>query len=109
MDEASLCDRVALIQEGKILSIDSPTGIIKKFSKPLWAFKANDMYKLMLDLSAIPEVLSVYSFGSEHHVMFRDSNQTIDSITKKINHTNLTVKRIEPTIEDVFMDLMKSK
>jgi ABC-2 type transport system ATP-binding protein len=109
MDEASLCDRVALIQEGMILDIDSPKGIIKKFGKPLWSFKAADMYRLMLDLTALPEVHSVYSFGSEHHVMFNDSNQPVDEITKKLNHQNLIVKQIEPTIEDCFMDLMKSK
>src|ERR1051325_5910016 len=58
MDEASLCDRVALIQEGKILDIDSPTAIRKKFGQPLWSFKANDMYRLMQDLTAMPEVRS---------------------------------------------------
>jgi len=109
MDEASLCDRVALIQEGKILEIDSPTGIRKKFGKPLWSFKANDMYQLMLDLTAMPEVYSVYSFGSEHHVVFNDSNQPMDAVTQKLNRQNLTVQQIEPTIEDCFIDLMKSK
>ncbi|MEI9919312.1 MAG: ABC transporter ATP-binding protein [Bacteroidota bacterium] len=109
MDEAGLCDRVALIQEGKILDIDSPTGITKKFGKPLWAFKADNMYQLMTDLLAMPEVLSVYSFGSEHHVMFHDPNQSTDPITKKLAYQNLSVRRIEPTIEDCFMDLMKSK
>lgn len=109
MDEASLCDRVALIQEGRILDIDSPTQITKKFEKPLWAFKAPNMYQLMLDLAAMPEVWSVYSFGSEHHVMFKDPNQSTEQIVKKLDHSNLSVHRIEPTIEDCFMDLMKSK
>jgi len=109
MDEASLCDRVALIQEGKILNIDSPTGITKNFNKPLWAFKADNMYQLMLDLSVMPEVFSIYSFGSEHHVMFHDPNQSIEPIKTKLTHQNLSVRRIEPTIEDCFMDMMKSK
>ncbi|HEX8060624.1 MAG TPA: ABC transporter ATP-binding protein [Cyclobacteriaceae bacterium] len=109
MDEASLCDRVALIQEGRILDIDTPKGIITKFGKPLWAFKSSDMYRLMQDLTAMPEVYSVYSFGSEHHVLFNDPNQNMDAIKTKLNHQNLEVKQIEPTIEDCFMDLMKSK
>src|SRR5689334_1654583 len=46
MDEASLCDRVALIQDGRILKIDSPTGITRKFERTLWAFKADEMYRL---------------------------------------------------------------
>ncbi|HMJ69433.1 MAG TPA: ABC transporter ATP-binding protein [Cyclobacteriaceae bacterium] len=112
MDEAGLCDRVALIQEGRILDIDSPTGITKKFGKPLWAFRADDMYHLMLELSAMPEVISCYPFGSEHHVVFRDSDQSTDDIWKRLadkGYANLGVHRIEPTIEDCFMDLMRSK
>lgn len=112
MDEASLCDRVALIQDGRILDIDSPTGVTKKFGKPLWAFRADDMYGLMLDLVAMPEVLSCYPFGSEHHVVFNDSRQSTDAIWKRLadkGYINLGVQSIEPTIEDCFMDLMKTK
>jgi len=107
MDEAGLCDRVALIQEGRIMKIDSPTNITKQFGKPLWAFKSNDMYKLMLDLVAMPEVKSCYSFGSEHHVVFRDPGQSLDVIKRQLVHQDLSTRQIEPTIEDCFMDLMK--
>jgi len=106
MDEASLCDRVALIQEGKIMKIDSPSGITKQFGKPLWAFKSKEMYSLMKDLEAMPEVFSVYPFGSEHHVV---ANGSIENIKQKLRHESLSVHQIEPTIEDCFMDLMKSK
>ncbi len=106
MDEASLCDRVALIQEGRIMKIDSPAGITRKFGKTLWAFSSDDMYRLMLDLEAMPAVQSCYPFGSEHHVTL---NEPVDSIKQKLNHSNLSVHQIEPTIEDCFMDLMRSK
>jgi ABC-2 type transport system ATP-binding protein len=109
MDEAGLCDRVALIQEGKILDIDSPTGITRKFGKPLWAFKAGDMYQLLLDLEKMPEVFSVYPFGSENHVVFNDANQSPETVKQRLTHKDLSVHRAQPTIEDCFMDLMKSK
>jgi ABC-type multidrug transport system ATPase subunit len=109
MDEAGLCDRVALIQEGTIMKIDSPEGIRKQFGKPLWAFKASDMYKLMLDLEALSEVESCYPFGAEHHVVFHDRNQAMEPIKQKLTNQNLSVHQIEPTIEDCFMDLMRSK
>lgn len=105
MDEASLCDRVALIQEGRIMKIDSPAGIRNQFGKPLWAFKSDDMYRLLLDLEALPGVESCYPFGSEHHVVLREP---VDSVKQKLSHRNLTVQEIQPTIEDCFMDLMKS-
>jgi ABC-2 type transport system ATP-binding protein len=109
MDEAGLCDRVALIQEGKIMKIDSPVNITKQFGKPLWAFKAVEMYKLMQDLLAMPEVQSCYPFGSEHHVVFNDASQDVGVIRQRLTQHNLLVHQIEPTIEDCFMDLMRSK
>lgn len=110
MDEASLCDRVALIQEGRIMQIDSPGGITKKFSKKLWSFRSNDMYRLMLDLSSMPEVFSCYPFGSEHHVIFtNENNEDVSKYLIDKGHVNLRIDRIEPSIEDCFMDLMKAK
>lgn len=111
MDEASLCDRVALIQDGRIMKIDSPEGVTRNFGKPLWAFRADNMFKLMLDLEKMPEVLSCYPFGSEHHVVFKAANQDPEIIKLRLigaEHVNLAVRKIDPTIEDCFMDLMKS-
>jgi ABC-type multidrug transport system ATPase subunit len=108
MDEASLCDRVALIQQGEIMKIDSPAGITRQFGKRLWAFKGNDMYNLMLELEAMPEVESCYPFGSEHHVVFKDDDQPVDMIRSKVSQQGVSVRQIQPSIEDCFMDLMRS-
>lgn len=106
MDEASLCDRVALIQEGRIMKIDSPSNVTKQFGKPLWAFRSDDMFRLMIDLQSMPEIESCHPFGSEHHVVL---NQPVDVVRQKLNHQNLSTQLIDPTIEDCFMDLMRSK
>ena len=63
MDEAGLCDRVALIQNGKILSINTPQGIVNSFSKPLWAVKSSRMLPLLLDLEQKDFIESIYPFG----------------------------------------------
>lgn len=110
MDEASLCDRVALIQKGEILSVNTPKGIISQFKKPLWAIRANEMFKLM---NAIKEDLSVescYPFGQYHHVVFKtegDSKLKLENIAKQANCTEVDIHPIEPNIEDCFMALMK--
>ena len=75
MDEASLCDRVALIQKGEILSINTPKDIISEFRKPLWAVRANEMFPLMNAIKEDPEVESCYPFGQYHHVVFKNSGQ----------------------------------
>jgi len=110
MDEASLCDRVALIQKGEILSINTPKGIIAEFKKPLWSVKANEMYRLLNSLKADPFIESCYPFGQFHHVVFKSQENTREKLTQiaqEGNYTNFEIQAIEPNIEDCFMALMK--
>lgn len=109
MDEASLCDRVALIQEGKILDIDTPKGITQKFKHPLWSVRSDNMYQLLIDLTSMDDVVSCYPFGQEHHVVFKDegSKPSIENQLLEKGYANLQFKRIEAGIEDCFMGLMK--
>jgi len=109
MDEASLCDRVALIQKGQILSIDTPKGIISQFKKPLWAIRANEMFKLMNAIKEDSSVESCYPFGQYHHIVFKtqeNSKEKLENIAKEGHYTDVEVKPIEPNIEDCFMALM---
>jgi ABC-type multidrug transport system ATPase subunit len=109
MDEAGLCDRVALMQEGKIMEINSPSAITRNFGKPLYAVRATDMFSLMKQLREVKEVQTCYPFGQYHHIVFRNSQLSLEEVrhllgTVQTNH--LEVQRIEATIEDCFMDLM---
>ena len=108
MDEASLCDRIALIQKGKILKIDSPANIIDNYSKTIFEVKANDTYKLLLDLKAVPSQYSVFAFGEYIHYIDKNVNFSIDNLKKYLENKNneaIEIKISKPTIEDVFMDL----
>lgn len=110
MDEATLCDRVALIQKGVILSINTPKGVTAEFKKPLWAIKANEMFPLMNSIREDPAVESCYPFGQYHHVVFKtteNNKQKLEQITRAKNYTGLEIHSIEPNIEDCFMALMK--
>ena len=110
MDEASLCDRVALIQKGEILSIDTPKGIAAGFKKPLWAMRANEMFHLMNAIKADDTVESCYPFGQYHHVVFKtqkDGRTKLEEIAMKGHYSNVEIKSIEPNIEDCFMALMR--
>jgi ABC-type multidrug transport system ATPase subunit len=110
MDEASLCDRVALIQDGRILDIDSPKGITNKFNHALWSARSENMYKLLTDLNAQQEVNSCYPFGQEHHVTVKGGEETVKVIEAKLNqlgHRSLKFERIDAGIEDCFMKLME--
>lgn len=109
MDEAGLCDRVALMQEGRIMEINSPKAITSGFRKPLYAVRAPNMYELMTKLRALEAVETCYPFGQYHHVVFRDGSlreEDVRQIVASVSEGTPEVKRTEATIEDCFMDLM---
>jgi ABC-type multidrug transport system ATPase subunit len=110
MDEASLCNRVGLIQNGRLLSVDQPLQIIEKFGKILLAVRAENMLQLLNDLKRFEDVEDAYPFGTYHHVVLKnniDQNKLKDLLQKN-NHQNVEVKKVQPDIEDCFIALMKN-
>ncbi len=112
MDEASRCDRVALIQNGGIMSIDTPASIRKNFGRALWAVKADDTYRLLADLRRFKATRSAFPFGEYIHLVPDDERlkpDEIESYLKSLGHSYVAVKQIEPSIEDCFMEMMKKE
>ncbi len=108
MDEAALCDRIALIQEGKILKIDSPEQIITKYDKIIYDVQAKNTHGLIHDLKNYPSYYSVYAFGEYIHYIDKNANfnsAELETYLKNKNHTDIIIKQAETTIEDVFMDM----
>jgi ABC-2 type transport system ATP-binding protein len=108
MDEASLCDRIALIQKGKILKIDTPEAIVSKYDKMIYDVQSKNAYSLIHDLKNYPSQYSVYAFGEFIH--YTDKNQNfnpndLQDYLKNKNHSDIIIKPAKITIEDVFMDL----
>ena len=108
MDEASLCDRIALIQGGQFLKIDTPKNIISQYENKLWAVQSDTMYKLLMDLRANELTKNCFAFGDKHHVSIANKQITLENLKElieKLGHKNVSVREIEPTIEDCFMQL----
>ncbi|MFT3903665.1 MAG: ABC transporter ATP-binding protein [Niabella sp.] len=109
MDEATLCDRIALIQNGSIMSIDAPEHIVKSFPKPLFAVKSDNIYNLLQDLRSDEEVESCYTFGEYLHLTVEGGEWKVESLGKRLIENgckNLVIKGVKPTIEDSFIRLM---
>lgn len=109
MDEAALCERVALMQKGKILNIDAPSKIVGEFSKELFAVKAADTYGLLRALKSFEFARTVYPFGeSVHYTDVRDSAAAAEIVEylKMAGLADAEAAKIQPGIEDTFMDLM---
>lgn len=112
MDEAALCDRVALLQKGNILSIDTPAGIRASYRKSLWAVKTPQMYQLLNALRQEPGIESCYPFGQYHHIVLSqddtyEKHEYLESIIRKAGFDKFELAPITPGIEDCFMALME--
>ena len=111
MDEARLCDRIALMQNGKFLRIDSPENIIASYPKRLWSVTADNMHGLLNDLRSCPYVKSSFSFGASYHVTMVESATAAILNEYLINkgYGNIDITEIKPTVEDCFMLMLKEE
>ena len=108
MDEAGMCDRIALIQNGKILSLNTPKGITENFGKSLLAAKSSNMLNLLKRLKTAPGVEDAYPFGEYHHVVLNKSHNRPELENYiAAEQPDVEIVSAEPNIEDCFMNLMK--
>jgi ABC-type multidrug transport system ATPase subunit len=108
MDEASLCDRVALMQKGKILDIDTPVGIIEKYPKKIWSIHASNMYALLQIARAFPNTHTCFGFGESHHLTLKHDAEDYDAFCQYVQEhykEPFQIQEITATIEDCFMAL----
>jgi ABC-type multidrug transport system ATPase subunit len=111
MDEASLCDRVALMQNGRIMTISTPQEVIRNYPLSLLSVKTDDIYNLLGELRDYPGVHSVYAFGQTAHVAFKDRSiepESLSDFLRKKKHKKVEIMPVEASIEDCFMELMNT-
>ncbi len=110
MDEAGMCDRVGLIQDGNIFSIAEPDKIVRDFGRPLYSIKADRKGSLVDDLRNYPAARSVFIFGDSVHYTDKEEvlkEEELQNYLESAGYTGIEINRIEPNIEDCFMELMK--
>ncbi|MEJ7678824.1 MAG: ABC transporter ATP-binding protein [Segetibacter sp.] len=110
MDEAALCDRVALMQNGKILSTGMPASIISSFANSILAVKSEKMFRLLHDLEQWQGVEDSYSFGEYHHAIMKKNfnEEQLRQYLEAKGHRDLHIHLTQPNIEDCFMQLMQN-
>jgi len=110
MDEAALCDRIALIQDGKILQMDTPKAITKHFPKTIYNVSAHNTYLLIQSLKAFKYQYSVYPFGEFVHYADQRNDFETNELFNYLEAQQLneiTIEKTNATIEDTFMELAK--
>jgi ABC-type multidrug transport system ATPase subunit len=108
MDEASLCDRVALMQQGKFLTSGTPEEIVKGFKEEILAVKTNDMYHLLEDLKEAPFVVDQYTFGEYAHAIMKENNneENLEKYLQGKGQQEIIIHKVKADIEDCFLKLM---
>jgi ABC-type multidrug transport system ATPase subunit len=109
MDEATLCDRVALMQQGRVMDVATPAQVVAGFTGKLFGVRGSDMYQLIIDCRAFEAAVSVFPFGEELHVSFKDGGDFSDGLLawlREKGHVAVSISEIKPGIEDRFMALM---
>ena len=108
MDEAGLCDRISLIQRGRVLKTDTPAGLTRSFGRALWAVRSSTMSKLLSDLRSQAGVRSCFAFGDAHHVTLNENGLTEAELARRLRelgHLDVEVVPATAGIEDCFMEL----
>lgn len=105
MDEASRCDRIALIKNGAFIDVDTPENIINNFKQTLIALKADNMRQLLKDVRKCSQIKSAFAFGAEIHAVIDDEDkiEDINNQLKNLDHKNIEIYRISPAIEDCYI------
>ena len=107
MDEASRCDRIALCNEGHILGVNTPQNFVHDFNEMLYGIRAKDMFSLLQRTRSIEGVATCYPFGEYHHLIANDNFNPSIFTSQLSDLEGLEICTQEPSIEDVFIKLMK--
>jgi len=112
MDEASMCDRVALIQGGDILDINTPQGLRNSFSKKLLSIRGKNMFRILSAIREFGRGIEAHAAGDSLHCSYEGSATEVDELKGYLStqgHEDLEIRELVPDIEDVFIEYMERK
>lgn len=108
MDEAARCDRIALIQEGKIIALDTLKVLLEGHTARVYSVRGAQLFRMLKDLRAYPETKYCFAFGQEHHLVLKSDSggpEQVLAYLKQMGHREATIQAVPPNIEDVFIAL----
>jgi ABC-type multidrug transport system ATPase subunit len=111
MDEATLCDRIALIMNGEFMQVDTPQNIIAGYPETLLSVRTDRMHRLLKDLRSYSRIKTSFSFGETVHITVEKDLAAgdLEKFLREESHSDVAIKVIQPTVEDCFMLLSNGK
>jgi ABC-2 type transport system ATP-binding protein len=111
MEEADYCHRLALMNRGRLIALDTPAGLRRAMAHPLLEVKADDSLKAIDTLKGLPEVVEVALFGRALHVTVTDADAGRAAVVSALSEQGRRVedvREIVPSLEDVFIGLVQA-
>ena len=111
MDEANLCDRIALMRDGEFIAIDTPAQVIADYKEILWSVKGDKMAHMLEDIRNYPQVETSYAFGDKHHITVSAGlkKEDLEIYLMEKGYKDVSIEEINPTVEDCFLALTNEK
>ena len=110
MDEAIRCDRVSLMQDGRLLVTDRPDAIGRGYPRPIFAVRGANVLGLLGALRAFPHAAAVWPFGESLHYTDARRDAAPDLIARELGAhvaaaglSGVSMQPIKAGIEDAFM------
>ncbi len=106
MDEAALCDRVALMHRGKVIARGTPDDVISRFPRKILEARGRGAERVAALLESNgPRGVRAHRFGDRIHVVY-DSTEQEESIRRILEPVDVSLRAVGPSMEDVFVSLV---
>jgi len=112
MEEAESCHRLALMNRGKLIALDTPVRLRAGMHEPILEIRTDNGPKTVEVLQGLPEILEAAMFGRAVHVVVRDVAEARATISAMLESRGVAVRSIEgivPSLEDVFVSLIRAE
>lgn len=109
MDEATRCERIAMINKGHILEVNTPSALVAGIGEKIYNAVCPDMFRLLTELRTLPEIEDCYTFGATLHVVTAggfNPEETVAALTAK-GLKDVRIYPAKPDIEDLFIKLTR--
>ena len=105
MDEANLCDRIALMYEGRTLAVGTPNDVSRLFPRKLIEITGSDIPKVLYRLNRI-ETIDVHRIGGRVHVAYDDADLPV-RLREQFKDARVTIKDVAPSVEETLVHLIE--
>ncbi len=112
MEEAEYCNRLALMNRGRLVALDTPERLRERMREPLLEIRVDATARAVEALQDLPELLEVGLFGRVVHATVREAGAAEEAVRRRLGERGIALLGIEtiaPSLEDVFISRVREE